>query len=274
MKYTVSCYTDALMDGLEELFLCMPPYVTEDIAGLINEAPGLSALALYRGGAVGVAARTKNEGGRARMSAFIKKEYRLCRIGTDLCSKMLDTMKADGVRTAFTDTTDEEAGGFIERLGFVHSYDSRFMRYRGDIPAKVSGVALYDDSMFGAVAELLDTAFMPLRVQLGLDAPGWDAALRRQEFSDRADDIFVYEEDGRILGVAMLDGAEIESVAVADSERGRGIGRTLVEHLIAELDLRGRGAHLFVVEGNPALSLYESMGFYTERVHHFYAKEL
>jgi len=56
---------------------------------------------------------------------------------------------------------------------------------------------------------------------------------------DRLRDFFVWEEDGRVLGVLALhftwEGlAEVRSLAVADEAQGRGIARTLVERGLEE----------------------------------------
>ncbi|MFW5857823.1 MAG: N-acetyltransferase [Planctomycetota bacterium] len=56
---------------------------------------------------------------------------------------------------------------------------------------------------------------------------------------DRLRDFFVWEEDGRVLGVLALhftwEGlAEVRSLAVADEAQGRGIARALVERGLEE----------------------------------------
>ncbi len=58
---------------------------------------------------------------------------------------------------------------------------------------------------------------------------------------------------------------EIKSMRVADAFLGRGIGRAILEHLIAEARARGMGS-LWLETGStaafiPALRLYESAGF-------------
>lgn len=57
-------------------------------------------------------------------------------------------------------------------------------------------------------------------------------------------DFFIYEEDGTILGCAALhvtwdNLAEIRSVVVRTSARGRGIGKTLIEHCCADAQKLG-----------------------------------
>jgi GNAT superfamily N-acetyltransferase len=51
------------------------------------------------------------------------------------------------------------------------------------------------------------------------------------------------------------------SVAVLDRMRGQGVGSALLRALIEEARARGVGLCLNVRDGNPALRLYERMGF-------------
>ena len=68
---------------------------------------------------------------------------------------------------------------------------------------------------------------------------------------------------GFVLSRKTLDEAEILSVALARSARGRGDARRLMlEHLQALAHVGVRNVHLEVEEGNqPALALYRRLGF-------------
>ncbi len=78
----------------------------------------------------------------------------------------------------------------------------------------------------------------------------------------------VVEDAGRIIGAGGLVEEEpgvgrIVRVSVSAGQRGRGIGRAISQHLIAEG--RRRGCHTLLVETNDdwhsALQLYQSCGF-------------
>lgn len=71
------------------------------------------------------------------------------------------------------------------------------------------------------------------------------------------------DDDGFILARAVLDEAEILTLAVRPSARRRGFGRTLVEAATAHLRNQGvRTLHLEVAEDNDAaLALYRATGF-------------
>jgi ribosomal protein S18 acetylase RimI-like enzyme len=81
---------------------------------------------------------------------------------------------------------------------------------------------------------------------------------------------FVWEQDGRVVGNVTLSRPtaharrwQISNVAVLDTYRGRGIGRSLVETALDAIVRRGgETAYLYVREDNPAaVHLYESVGF-------------
>ncbi len=87
-------------------------------------------------------------------------------------------------------------------------------------------------------------------------------------FFIREDALFlVAEEDERILGfcgvLMVLDEGDITNVAVSPGERKRGIGKQLVEAMIAQTQSRGvKTLHLEVRKSNnAALALYRGLGF-------------
>jgi [ribosomal protein S18]-alanine N-acetyltransferase len=73
--------------------------------------------------------------------------------------------------------------------------------------------------------------------------------------------------DGRVVGylclMSLFEEAQIMNIAVAPQQRGRGVGRQLIEHAIAAA--REKGAEMLVLEvresNAAAIALYESFGF-------------
>lgn len=78
---------------------------------------------------------------------------------------------------------------------------------------------------------------------------------------------YVAEEDGRLLGgcgVLMIAGeGNITNVAIAPEARNRGIGTTLLRHLMAEGDREGLTAYTLEVRVSnaAAIHVYEKLGF-------------
>jgi GNAT superfamily N-acetyltransferase len=96
-----------------------------------------------------------------------------------------------------------------------------------------------------------------------ISGPGSDAYLERVG----AENVWVAESDGSIAGLAglIVDGSrgEIEPVVVAAGHRGRGIGRALVEAVVAEARRRGlRQLKVRPVARNEAaLAFFQRSGF-------------
>jgi ribosomal-protein-alanine N-acetyltransferase len=93
--------------------------------------------------------------------------------------------------------------------------------------------------------------------------PGWSRDSLAASLAEPAARAFVARAGaavGMALGRAAADEIEILLVAVAPDARRRGIGRALVEALLADAALRR--AHLEVRAGNAAaIALYERAGF-------------
>jgi ribosomal-protein-alanine N-acetyltransferase len=78
---------------------------------------------------------------------------------------------------------------------------------------------------------------------------------------------FVYEVGAEMIGYAVmmtvLDEAHLLNVSIAKSQQGQGLGRKLLNELIAVA--QGHKAHTMFLEVRPsnkvAIGLYESMGF-------------
>jgi putative acetyltransferase len=95
-------------------------------------------------------------------------------------------------------------------------------------------------------------------------------ALDPEALLDPAVTFFSYRVDGELLGIGALkhldrDHAEVKSMHTAEHARGRGIGRAMLEHLLASA--RERGYRRVSLETGamgafePALALYRSAGF-------------
>jgi putative acetyltransferase len=95
-------------------------------------------------------------------------------------------------------------------------------------------------------------------------------ALDVDRLRDPAVTFFSYREGGRLLAVGALrrlddEHAEVKSMHTASEARGRGIGRALLAHLVAEA--RARGYRRLSLETGtmaafaPARALYASAGF-------------
>ena len=73
-----------------------------------------------------------------------------------------------------------------------------------------------------------------------------------------ASDIYVYDDLG-IMGYGAHDGSEITALFVHPEHRGRGVGGTLLEHLLSKIPQQ---AYLYVAKSNAlAIGIYQKYGF-------------
>ena len=113
----------------------------------------------------------------------------------------------------------------------------------------------------------LDAIMALERASFPTDA--WSDAMMREELTSRHAWYVVDEEAGRLVGYGGIRAAkgstdaDIQTIAIADSARGRGRGRALLTTLLAEAARRGvRDVFLEVLADNPvAQALYASEGF-------------
>ncbi len=97
----------------------------------------------------------------------------------------------------------------------------------------------------------------------------WSSAMMREELASPHGWYVVDEEAGRLVGYAGLRAvksakdADVQTIAIAESARGRGRGRTLLRALLGEAARRGVAeVFLEVRADNPvAHALYASEGF-------------
>lgn len=80
---------------------------------------------------------------------------------------------------------------------------------------------------------------------------------------DAIRDFYVYEDDGRIVGTGALaicweDLAEVRSLAVADGQQGKGVGRQIVEACLVEARELGL-KRVFALTYQPGF--FEKLGF-------------
>jgi len=76
-----------------------------------------------------------------------------------------------------------------------------------------------------------------------------------------ASETFIYD-DGQVRGFGAFEGREITALFVLPNERGAGVGRRLLEFMLARVP--DNAAILYVASSNhPAKALYRSCGFRT-----------
>ncbi len=127
-------------------------------------------------------------------------------------------------------------------------------------------VVKYTKEKFNALYEIEKEAFSDF----------WSEKGMKEELSLKQAHYYVAEEDGTVFGFAgfwlIFEEAEIMKVAVKKSERGKGIGNSLLTAIIDDAKSLGADKILLEVrEGNtPARKLYEKHGFISYAVREKY----
>lgn len=76
--------------------------------------------------------------------------------------------------------------------------------------------------------------------------------------------LFLAKEDGEIVGFMGINGTKLEMLFIAPEKRGKGIGKTLLQHAVVKFGVNS----LTVNEQNPqAVGFYQYMGFQTVERH-------
>ena len=101
-----------------------------------------------------------------------------------------------------------------------------------------------------------------------LSGEAWSYATLASAFENASSYGLVAEDGGEVIGYGCItcaaDSADLENVVVAESYRRGGVGRAIVEGLLAEAKARGvQKTFLEVRVSNvPAMSMYLKCGFY------------
>lgn len=260
----------------EVRMLIEDPFVREDLLGCLEEFPDCGLVAMEKGVIVGVAVFT-GKNAITSFTLYVGTSYRKRGVGTKLLLELEKSMRSSAVKEVYCDfQEDSKHSSFVEKNGYPLQFRSSLMTFQGtDTALSDHRIRLYEDQDYEAVHDLLHRAFQKMRKQVGL--PLQDAPKSREEakkYLENRTSIFVLEEESIIKGCIFLDGHEIDKLAVAPEEEGKGFGRALLAAGIKNIKIHHKEATLWVVQGNPAEKLYTSFGFQKRRLHCFHKKIL
>lgn len=274
MMCTIIPYTP---DKKKEVrMLIEDPFVREDLLGCLEEFPDCGLVAMEKGVIVGVAVFT-GKNAITSFTLYVRTAYRKRGIGTKLLLELEKSMRSSAVKEVYCDfQEDSKHSSFIEKNGYPLQFRSSLMTFQGTETALPDHrIRLYEDQDYEAVHDILHRAFQKMRKQVGL--PLLDSPRSMEEaakYLENRTSIFVLEEESIIKGCIFLDGHEIDKLAVAPEEEGKGYGKALLTAGVKRILKEQSEAVLWVVQGNPAEKLYTSFGFQKRRLHCFHKKIL
>lgn len=112
-------------------------------------------------------------------------------------------------------------------------------------------------------AEIAATGW-PVEMQRAFLDSQFDAQ-RRDYRANYAAEWLIVEQGGVAVGrlylLRLVDRHDIIDIAMVESARGQGIGRVILEDILAEAASLGRAVEIHVEANNPARRLYASLGF-------------
>jgi ribosomal protein S18 acetylase RimI-like enzyme len=169
--------------------------------------------------------------------------------------------------------------------GYEPYWESWILEIRHDEepppPSLPDGVAIrpFEPGEEALVHRVIEDAFAGWGSRPPNPFEGWRAwALGRRGFEPWMLPVVV--ANGEIVGAAYLihyagDTGWVQQLAVREDQRGRGLGRALLQHAFREFFLRGdRTSGLSTDSRTGALTLYEHVGMAVTRPYTHYAKEL
>lgn len=274
MMCTIIPYTP---DKKKEVrMLIEDPFVREDLLGCLEEFPDCGLVAMEKGVIVGVAVFT-DKNAITSFTLTVGTAYRKRGVGTKLLLELEKSMRSSAVKEVYCDfQEDSKHSSFVEKNVYPLQFRSSLMTFQGtDTALSDHRIRLYEDQDYEAVHDLLHRAFQKMRIQVGL--PLQDAPKSREEakkYLENRTSIFVLEEESIIKGCIFLDGYEIDKLAVAPEEEGKGYGRALLAAGVKKIRIHHKEATLWVIQGNPAEKLYTGFGFQKRRLHCFHKKIL
>ena len=206
---------------------------------------------------------------RAFVYVYIFPEYRnrgYGELAVSLAEQTLKTTPLVRIGTAYN-ARSEVAKRLAERHGYIKKYSSALMQYRGekfeesDLP-----VRKYRDADFEDAATLSAEAFHVMRLSTGCfpDSVVAQATEEDREYcAEHAENEYVLEMNGEIVGYGAIDGTELDEVSIKIPHQGKGLGRKFVKYLTNRIMEKSEGEPtLWCVVGNvKARNLYDSLGY-------------
>ncbi len=203
---------------------------------------------------------------------YVRPEYRKHGLAQRLLAELEKSATELGYEGLYLDTTDEmhAAQGLYQRSGYqvCERYNENpqatiFMRKPLPNALQLREFKPGDEAAFCQLNEAWINKYFQLEEK--------DRQTLRQPdkyILSQGGHIFMAERAGRAVGCCALipmsdGGCELSKMGVAEAERGRGIGRRLLEYVVAEA--RRLGINRLYLETNKklenAIHLYESIGF-------------
>ena len=211
------------------------------------------------------------------VNVFVAEGYRRRGYGTELfysVCRLIDTRKYDILSDkVFDDGSGSPGMGFAASLNAEDWQALYLMEYTGEPYRNIdeSHIIPYRDEFFDELDRIKYEAWQPLGADYGFKLHVGSEETRREWHDDKAN-AFVYMLDGKPVALASCGtDSHMHGLFVSPKCSGRGIGKLLVQYCTNEVFRRGyKKATLSVLSRNPAMRIYEKLGFRICGTEHYY----
>ena len=203
---------------------------------------------------------------RAFITVYIFKKYRNKGYGSEALKQIEQIVKGKLV-TAIYCYHNETAKQFLINRGYKPTWASTMMKYSGgkfEVPNL--SVRQYKDEDYHEAFMLAAEAFHRMRLGTGCfpnSQVGEPSEKSRKRWLEDAENEFVLEMNGEIVGFANVDEEELDTVSIKISHQGKGLGKAFIKYMTNLLIDRGvKEPILWCVVGNVnARHIYDSIGY-------------
>ncbi|UNK17003.1 GNAT family N-acetyltransferase [Paenibacillus sp. N3/727] len=236
-------------------------------------------VAYYNSVTVGFLSFSSLKGRGTETTIFVSKEYRRMGIGSKLIERaeqLLNQYEAVERSMGACIDGDRSSLQFMCKNGYHILHSSYIMVRKGEnLPESHFPIRQYEDDDYLMWHGIREMAFYKMRERVGI-LPSYYYApseWERKNFLEDRNNRFVLLVNSEMAAVGVIDGSELRQVAVRPDMQSRGYGRGFVSFLVNEMMHRGEKiVKLEVVKGNPAKTMYESLGFKEKSLHHIVTK--
>ena len=202
-------------------------------------------------------------------SIYIFKEYRNKGYASSVLKQIehkYEGSKAKSI-TAIYGYHNVVAKNFLLKHGYTLTWASTNMQYSGDRFEEVDlPIRQYQDEDFDQAFKLSAEAFHRMRVGTGCfpnSVVSTPHEKSKEHWLKEAENEFVIDQNGEIVGYSHLEEKEIASISIKISEQGKGLGKKFVKSITNTLIDRGVKEPLLwcVVGNNNARHIYDSLGY-------------
>lgn len=243
-------------------------YASECFQDLIEEKKNYALVAIEQNNIMGIAIAQIDDD-ESDIFLYVDKTYRNNGVGTALLLEIEKYLKTKEIKHISLDyPVNAENKCFFKKHNYVIDFTSELMYYKGPFSSKPSKYTIrsYNDEDYMESRTIIFDAFHKMQVEVGLDAEDFTYPPNEEQrisFLENKENMYLLIDDSKIVGVLIIDGNEIDEIAVPPNLQRLGYGRELLYFGMNKI-LNENGENtiaLWCIVGNSAKEFYIKEGF-------------